>query len=50
VLGGRERLIPPARTLPWRMAALWSALGVGVLILAWMAYRLSKELGTRQTG
>ena len=45
VLGGPERLRPPPTTAPWRMAALWSALGLGVLVLAWMAYRLSRELG-----
>jgi hypothetical protein len=47
VLGGTERLRPPPATVPWRMAALWTALGLGVLLLAWMAYRLSKELGAR---
>jgi hypothetical protein len=47
VLGGAERLRPGPRTVPWRMAALWTALGLGVLLLAWMAYRLSRELGTR---
>jgi hypothetical protein len=47
VLGGADRLRPPPATVPWRMAALWSALGLGVLVLAWMAYRLSKELGAR---
>lgn len=47
VLGGAERLRPPARTVPWRMAVLWSALALGVVLLAWMAYRLSKELGSR---
>jgi hypothetical protein len=46
VLGGTERLRPPPTTVPWRMAALWFALGLGVLALAWMAYRLSRELGT----
>ena len=45
VLGGAERLRPAPTTVPWRMAALWSALGLGVLVLAWMAYRLSRELG-----
>ncbi len=49
VLGGTERLRPPRPTVPWRMAALWTALGLGVLLLAWMAYRLSKELGARPT-
>jgi hypothetical protein len=49
VLGGTERLQSPQKTVPWRMAVLWSALGLGVLVLAWMAYRLSKELGSRPT-
>ena len=47
VLGGTERLLPPPKTVPWRMATLWTALGLGVLVLAWMAYGLSKELGAR---
>lgn len=46
VLGGAERLRSRPGTVPWRMAALWTALGLGVLLLAWMAYRLSRELGT----
>jgi len=50
ILGGAERLQVPPRTLPWRMAALWAALGLGVLLLAWMAYRLSKELAARPAG
>jgi hypothetical protein len=44
VLGGSDRLRLPPKTVPWRMTVLWLALGVGVLMLAWMAYRLSKEL------
>lgn len=50
VLGGSERLAPPPATVPWRMAALWAALGLGVLVLAWMAYRLSKELAAERRG
>lgn len=49
VLGGADRLRPPPRTVPWRMTILWLALGLGVVLLAWMAYRLSKELGSRAT-
>jgi hypothetical protein len=49
-LGGTDRLRPPPKTVPWKMAALWTALGLGVLLLAWMAYRLSRELGTPTTG
>ena len=49
VLGGADRLRPPPRTVPWRMTILWSALGLGVVLLAWMAYRLSRELGRGAT-
>jgi hypothetical protein len=45
-LGGPDRLRPPAKTVPWKMAALWAALGLGVVLLAWMAYHLSREMGT----
>jgi hypothetical protein len=48
VLGGADRLRPPPRTVPWRMTVLWLALGFGVVLLAWMAYRLLREL-TDQT-
>jgi hypothetical protein len=43
-IGGPERLLPPPRTVPWKMAFLWVALGTGMLLLAVMAYRLSREL------
>jgi hypothetical protein len=46
VLGGADRLRPPPKTVPWRMAVLWLALGLGVVLLAWMVYRLSRELGS----
>lgn len=44
VSGGPARLVPPPRTLPWRMLVLWSVLAAGVLLLGWMALRLSREL------
>lgn len=47
VLGGADRLRPPPGTVPWRMTVLWLALGLGVVLLAWMAYRLSRELAHR---
>jgi hypothetical protein len=50
VLGGADRLRLAPRTVPWRMTILWSALGLGVVLLAWMAYRLSRELGRGTTG
>lgn len=43
-LGGVDRLAVPARAVPWKLAILWSVLGLGVLLLGWMAYRLSHEL------
>jgi len=46
-LGGADRLRLPPRTVPWKLAVLWTALGMGVLLLAWMAYRLSHDLGSR---
>jgi hypothetical protein len=44
VSGGPERLAPPPRALPWRMVILCSVLAAGVLLLGWMALRLSREL------
>ncbi len=43
-LGGADRMLPPRRTVPWKMAVLWSVLGIGMLLLTIMAYRLSREL------
>jgi hypothetical protein len=43
-LGGSARLLPSARAFPWKLAVLWAVLGLGVVLLAWMAYRLSREL------
>jgi hypothetical protein len=49
-LGGPARLLPAPRAFPWKMIVLWTTLGAGVLLLAWMAYRLSRELGKSPTG
>ncbi len=46
-LGGADRMMPPPRTVPWKMAVLWSVLVIGMLLLAMMAYRLSRELADR---
>jgi len=46
VLGGRTRLMVPPAPFPWTRALLWTALILGAILLAWMAYRLSKESGT----
>jgi hypothetical protein len=43
-LGGAGRMTPPPRTVAWKMGILWTILGIGMLLLAFMAYRLSREL------
>ena len=42
-LGGPTRLIATAAPFPRNRIALWSVLLLAVALLAWMAYRLSKE-------
>ena len=44
LLGGEARLQAPPPPLPWKSWILWAVLGLGVALLAWMAYRLSKQL------
>jgi hypothetical protein len=43
-LGGPDRMTLPPRKVPWQVAFLWTVLGIGMLLLAYMAYRLSREL------
>jgi hypothetical protein len=43
-LGGSARIMPPRALFPWKLAILWAVLGLGVVLLAWMVYRLSREL------
>jgi hypothetical protein len=43
-LGGRSRLIEPKPKFPWKRVSLWTVLTLCVAVLAFMAYRLSKEL------
>jgi hypothetical protein len=42
--GGPTRLQPGPRVIPWKMLMLWSTLALGISLLGWMAYRLSREL------
>jgi hypothetical protein len=44
-LGGPMRLAAPAAAYPWRRMLLWGMLALCVCLLAWMAYRLSKDMG-----
>jgi hypothetical protein len=43
-LGGVSRLQPPAEPFPWKNILLWTVLTLGVGLLGWMAYRLSRQL------
>jgi len=45
-LGGASRLIAKPAPLPWTRITLWSVLFLAVILLAWMAYGLSKEKTT----
>jgi hypothetical protein len=48
-LGGAERLGLPSNGFLSQLTVLWGVLAVGVGLLAWMAYRLSRELGKAKT-
>jgi len=43
-LGGQARLATPAE-IPWRRVLLWAVLASSVCLLAWMAYRVTREMG-----
>ena len=43
-LGGAERLQLPLSARPWRRWLLWAVLGLGVVMLGWMAARLLRQL------
>jgi len=45
-LGDRAQLVPPPPALPWKKWILWAVLVGGVIILAFMAYRLVKQMNT----
>ncbi len=49
-LGGAERLIPPpiVKPLPWKQWALWLALGLALLFVGGMAFRLYGELSAKK--
>jgi hypothetical protein len=48
-LGGAERLQTGPRVFAWKRVVLWSVLALGIALLAWMAYQLSRQLGNRPT-
>ena len=43
-LGGESLLSPAPQPLPWKKWSLWAVLGISVLLLGWMAYRLIKQM------
>jgi hypothetical protein len=43
VLGGSSRLAVNPAAFPWRRAVLWSVLLLAVILLAWMAFRVSES-------
>jgi Protein of unknown function (DUF3999) len=43
-LGGKARLAKPAE-FPWKRVLLWAVLALSVCLLAWMAYRVTREMG-----
>jgi hypothetical protein len=43
VLGGPSRLIAKSPAFPWMRAVLWGVLLLAVVLLAWMAYRVSRD-------
>ncbi len=44
-LGGIDKLELPPKPLPWRKWLLWFVLITCVVLLAWMVWRLSRQLG-----
>ena len=44
-LGGAARLLPAPAGFHWKLIILWSVLGIAIVLLTWMAYRLARELG-----
>jgi Protein of unknown function (DUF3999) len=43
-LGGDVQLKRPPAPYAWKAAVLWTVLIAGAALLAWMAFRLSKEV------
>ena len=44
--GSTEVLSPPPEPLPWRTWSLWASLMIGVLVLATLAWRLYRQMGS----
>jgi hypothetical protein len=49
ILGG-ESMRRPAAHYRWKQWILWSVLVLGVALLAWMAFRLYKQMASQNTG
>ena len=46
LLGGLDKLNLPPPPLPWRTWLLWLVLVSGAMLLAWMVWRLSRQMGS----
>lgn len=50
ILGGPDALRAPISPQDWKIMALWAVLAAGVLLLAWMARRLFRQMSSVETG
>lgn len=50
VMGGETKLSATPLPVPWKKWGLWTVLGVAVLLLGWMAYRLVQQMESHDTG
>ena len=50
MLGGPDALRAPISPRDWKVMALWAVLVAGVLLLAWMAHRLIRQLSSGGPG
>ena len=46
-LGGAARLASVPDPFPWKKWTLWGMLGMGVILLGWMASRLMKQMNDK---
>lgn len=47
-LGGVEKMLPKPPPLPWKVWLLWATLIISVFVLAWMAWRLYKQMNLEE--
>ncbi|SHK01081.1 Protein of unknown function [Desulfatibacillum alkenivorans DSM 16219] len=47
-LGGQAALTPPKPPLPWKRIILWAVLCLGAVVVAFMAWKLSRQMPDKQ--